>query len=706
VTEFVPYTVVHALPGRIRLRIPRLKTDPEFARQYLEYVAAQPGVSRLRANQACASVVVEYVPDQLEPTQVAAALTALVAQGQPKSLAGAPPLSTAPERPWWRRLIAPTVGLGLAAVGAPPLLAAASLAIASLPIAKGAARALLRERRLNVDVLDTTAITLMAAQGSFLAPAGIAWLIALGHSIHDQTARASRRETTSLLATLRRQAWVLRGGQAVQVPAHTITSAETVLVHPGELVLVDGTVLSGTALLDQSMLTGEAGPVRRTTGERVLAGTLVREGALRVSAERVGDATRAGQIVRLLDAAPVQDTRAGNYAAKFADRLVAPTFGAALLATGATASLSRGVSLLIVDFATGIRIAAPIATLSTMQRAARTGMLIRSGRAMEQLAGVDAVVFDKTGTLTTGRPAVVDIRGFQDRWTVRQLLCWAASAERGLTHPAASAIRAEAARQDLDTLDQQHWRYHLGLGVSAVIDGRAIAVGSARFLREQGIVVESRALEAKPAATIIYVAVDGKLGGAIICEDPIRPEAPRVLEALRRAGVRHTMLLTGDSRCAGDYVARQVGIDAVVAESFPEQKAAIVRDLRRRGYRVAFVGDGINDSPALAYADVSVSLRDAADVARETADIVLMERGIAALPEAIQLCRDGLRTIRQSIGIVAVPNALALGLAAAGLLSPIAATLLNNGSAIVAGLHALRPVRRSRQDPADDASAA
>jgi Cu2+-exporting ATPase len=257
----------------------------------------------------------------------------------------------------------------------------------------------------------------------------------------------------------------------------------------------------------------------------------------------------------------------------------------------------------------------------------------------------------------------------------------------------------------MEPLDQQRWRYHLGLGVSAAIDGHAVLVGSARFLQAQGVVVDDRA-GARQAATIIYVAVDGDLGGTIVCEDPIRPEAPGVLEAVRHAGVRYTMLLTGDSYGAADAVARQLGIDQVVAESFPEQKAAIVRELHDRGYRVAFVGDGINDSPALAYADVSVSLRHGADVARETADIVLMERGIAALPEAIQICRDGLRTIRQSIGIVAVPNALALGLAAAGLLSPVAATVLNNGSAIVAGLHALHPLRRLKRGPAAATSAA
>lgn len=686
-TEFVAYDVVHALPGRVRLRIPRLKHDAAFAERYNRFVAAQPGVRAVRVNRACASVVVAYDLARLDPADAAAALTTLTRRQRDDAASRSP---AAPPS-WQRALLAPSVAVALGLLGAPPLAVAAGLAVATVPVARRALESLFGERRLNVDALDTTAVAMMAVQGNMVAAGGLLWLVALGEGIRERTARAARGDMASLLASLRRDAWVLRHGRPVRVAADRVAPGETVLVHPGELVLVDGVVRDGVALVDQSTLTGEAAPVRRAADDQVFAGTLVREGSLAVTAERVGDRTRASQIIRLQEQAPIQDTRAANYAARFADRLVPPTFALAAAAGVLTGNLSHAASILITDFATGIRVATPTAVLATLRQAARSGILLRSGRALEQLAEADTVVFDKTGTLTIGRPEVRHVRSFDQRWSPDHLLALAASAERGMQHPAAAAIRAAATQRGLALTEARSWRYHLGLGVAAQLGDYAVLVGSRRFLSEAGVATADPPDEAA-SASVVYVAIDGTLAGVIVSEDPIRPEAPAVLRALRERGVRRVLLVTGDRQEAGAYVGRQLGVDAVIAESFPEQKARVVQELAAAGYRVAFVGDGINDSPALAYADVSVSLRHGADVARETADVLLMDGGLAALPEARRLAQDGMRVVRQSVAIVAAPNAVALALAAAGRLSPVAATIINNGSTIVAGLNALRPL--------------
>lgn len=688
--DFVPYEVVHRVPGRIRLRIPRLKKEPAFAERYAQFVAAQPGVKSVRVNRACASAVVEYDLQLLPPSEVAAALTALSVRGFSAPDAH---VQAFQPRALWRALVTPALAFAFAAFGAPPGIVIAGLAAAAVPVVRRAAKALVMERRLTVDSLDAGAVTVMLGQGNVAAAAGLLLLVALGESIRERTARSSRLEMAALLASLRRQTWVVREGRVVAVPADRVIAGERVEVHPGELILVDGPVHSGIALVDQSTLTGEATPVRRTLGDTVYAGTLVREGALQVTAERVGAATRASQIIQLQAAAPVQDTRAANYAARFADRLVAPTFALAAVTGALSGNAGRSASILITDYATGIRVSTPTAVLAAMRQAARSGVVLRSGRALEQLAIIDTVVFDKTGTLTVGRPTIRSVRVLERAWSQEDVLAWAASAERGIQHPAAAALRGAAAQRGLSLLPAEDWRYHMGLGVAARVEGRDVLLGSARLLADYGIDVHDPD-DASDAVSTVYLAVDGRPVGAISSEDPIRPEAQAVIRALRGRGVQRILLLTGDRQVVADHAGRRVGVDTVIAEQFPEQKAAVVRGLRQKGYRVAFVGDGINDSPALAYADVSVSLRHGADVARETADVLLMERGLAALPDAMAIAQHGMRVLRQSVALVAAPNTIALALAVTGRLSPVAATIINNGSTIVAGLHALSPLLR------------
>ncbi|MDP9350118.1 MAG: heavy metal translocating P-type ATPase, partial [Chloroflexota bacterium] len=476
-----------------------------------------------------------------------------------------------------------------------------------------------------------------------------------------------------------------------------VRRGDIVVVYPGDLVPVDGRVVEGEALIDEQQLTGEATPVAREQGQSVFASTMVQEGQVHVRTELVGVETRAGQIVRVMQEAPVHDTRIEDYAARIADRAVLPTLLLAGAVLAATRNPNRAASVLITDFATGIRVSVPTTVLAALTAAARRGVLIRSGRALEQLGKVDTVVFDKTGTVTEGRPQVVHVESASPAISPSHVLALAASAEQNLAHPAAEAVVRYASDQGIALLPSEQWDYHVGLGVYAWIGGRRILVGSHRLLQQEGIALNpsdgsNDAMQGE-RNSVIYVASDGEVQGTVTYADPLRPESRSVLAALQGSGVE-IHLLTGDNSRVASAVARELGIspENTHADMFPEQKAAAVRALRAEGRTVAFVGDGINDSPALAYADVSVSFGGGSDIAREGADVVLMRDDLQSLTEAIAISGRAARLIRQNIGIVAGPNLAALVLAATTGLGPVTATVVNHGTMVVAGLNGLRPL--------------
>jgi Cu2+-exporting ATPase len=377
----------------------------------------------------------------------------------------------------------------------------------------------------------------------------------------------------------------------------------------------------------------------------------VREGQLYIRTEKVGAETRAGQIIKIMQDAPVHDTRIENYAANIANQAVVPTLFLSGVVFAFTRNLARAASVLTLDFATGIRVSVPTTVLAALTHAARRGILIRSGRALEKLAQVDAVVFDKTGTLTQGEAVVVQVETVSPSISTLQMLELAAAAEQRLTHPVADAIARYAQEKGAKILPRGKWDYHIGLGVRAEIDGQTVLVGSARFLRQEGVNLE--ALEHKQqhldagSHSVIYVASNGELLGFIAYRDPLRPESRAVIKALRTTARMEIHLLTGDKQQTAIAVAEELGIEPsqTHAEAFPEEKVAVVKELHTQGRTVAFIGDGINDSPALAYADVSVSFANGSDVARETADVVLMENNLRGLPEAIAIARQALQLI-------------------------------------------------------------
>jgi P-type Cu2+ transporter len=701
----VPYSYVHRIAGRMRLRVPRLRYDADYAQRLQVLLEADALVTSVRIKPAAASLTVTYPSHKVSDAKMrshlgyliqAASEVVVLKPSQPQ------PASDTEEKSWPGMQLS-VLATALAVLGGPigwtvpPLMVAGTIALATLPVVKRAWEGIKDERKLNIDFLDFMAIAITTVQGQFLTPALMLSLIEIGENIRDRTARSSAQQTLDLLSSLGQFVWVERDGEKVQIPIQDVQRGDTVIVYPGEQVPVDGTILRGKALLDEQKLTGESLPVLKKQGQTVYASTLMREGRIYIVAERIGNDTCAGQSIKLMQEAPVHDTRMENYALKIAQKAVVPTLllGGAVFA--ATRNPARAASVLTLDFATGIRVSVPTTVLAALTYAARRGVLIRSGRALEKLAEVDTIVFDKTGTLTKGEVAVVGVESLNPVTSTTRVLELAAAAEQRLTHPVAEAIVRYAQTQGIEVLARNKWDYQLGLGVRAEIDGEIVYVGSERFLRTEGI--EMNLNGHKSANSVIYVASNGQLQGRIGYSDILRPESREVITALLTVEGVEVHMLTGDIQRTASAVAAELGISPshTHAEAFPEQKATVVRQLHEQGKTVAFVGDGINDSPALAYADVSVSFANGSDIARETADVVLMQNDLHGLLEAIEIARKARQLIQQNTGLIAVPNIGALLIAVLFGLNPLAATVVNNGSTVVAGVNGLRPILKSRK---------
>jgi heavy metal translocating P-type ATPase len=601
-------------------------------------------------------------------------------QRVPRFVGGAAPLAL------------PSISL-LMALSTNPLVAAANMPLMlwnGFPIALRAWRVWRRERRLNVDFLDALAIAASLAQGNPLAGAIVTWLIKLGDSICDLTAASSRRAMSELLEFQTNNAWVIRDGSISSVPASALAVGDAVVIYFGEMIPVDGEIIAGQALIDQKTITGEGLPVTRSRGQTAFAATVIRDGQLTIRAIQVGADTAAGQIAHLVESAPLGDTRMQNHAERFA-----LASGTALM----SGDFNRFLSLVIVDYGTGIRVAAPTAVLSTMTHAARAGIIIKSGGHMERLAEVDTVVFDKTGTLTHGRPAIVHVIMYEKYLTAEHLLGLAAAAEARLQHPVAEALRTRARELAVNIPVCEETQYRIGLGVEGPVNGYYVHVGNERFMRQSDIRVRAAATDRAAldhqGYSCLYVAVDGKLAGLIPYADAIRSESRNVVARLHAMGIANSVMLTGDGAVVARAVGRRIGVTRQFSDMLPADKASVIQDFQRSGKVVAMVGDGINDSPALSYADVGIAMKHGAQVAHESAHVVLMEDSLWKLVKAFEVSRGAVDLIRQNYAIVAGLNTLALALALpGGLISPSMTALISNGSAILATLNGIRPILR------------
>ena len=691
--------VIHRLPGRVRLRVPWIKNSAQMAQGLVAFLSGIEGVNECRANAECASVTISYDRHRWTETAFSQRLSALNSRDLKRLtfMNGSTTGNTETSSSWFELSLS-SVGVVLGFLCEPlaPVIVPLLLAGSALPMLKRAYEAVATEGRLSVDVLDASATALLSLQGQFNMATFMVWLINLGDYIRDATVSQARAAVESVLSYQESFAWVIRGRRKVRIAVSRIRVGDTVIVYPGDRIPVDGIILSGKAAVDQRALTGESMPVDKEAGAQVYAATVIHDGKLYIRTSHIGGDTEAAKIVRLIEGAPAHETAIQNYAERWANDLVPYSFMGAGMRGMFANGVSSAASVLVIDYGTGIRIAAPTAVLATMTKAVRQGILFKGGRALEQLAAVDAVVFDKTGTLTTGQPEINTVLayGSYDRDTV---LALAAAAEQRLNHPVAQAIVRSATAAKLAIPSRKSSKYTIGLGVTSQVNGYVVHVGCVRYMDQLGIGLPEQSKQdvaelGQRAVSPVCVALHQQLVGLIGYADQVRPEAAAMVRNLKNLGIKEVVMLTGDHRDVAQHVAKHLGITNYEAEVLPSRKVEAVKALQARGYRVAFIGDGINDSPALAHADIGIAVKGGADVAQETAHVVLLNSDLHNISTAITLAREAVGLIQENWNIIAVPNTVALTLACLGVLGPGAATLLSNGSAIVATGNALRPL--------------
>jgi cation-transporting ATPase V/Cu+-exporting ATPase len=585
--------------------------------------------------------------------------------------------------------------------------------VAGWPFLSVAGR-LARHRAANMDTL--VALGTLAAFGYstwalfageelyFDTSAVIVAFLLLGRYLEARARGRASQAIRALLAMGAREATVVKDGQEFVIPAEKVKVGDLVRVRPGEKIAADGVVEDGRAAVDESMLTGESVPVEKAPGDEVAGATMATDGTLLVRATRVGSDTALAQIARLVaeaqaSKAPVQRLadRVSGVFVPIVMAIATATFLGWMVWTGGEvgASLAPAVAVLIIACPCALGLATPVAIMVGTARGAQVGVLIRGGEVLERSRDVDVVVFDKTGTLTQGRMKVVEV--VPDTWnadpvTAEEVLRAAAAVERGSEHPIARAV-VDAA-EDLDIAPADDFRAERGLGASANVDGREILVGRPGFLFDRGMTScaeldERRASLEADGSTVFAVGWEGRVRGLVAVADTLRPDAPDVVRRLHELGVEVAML-TGDNRATAEAVARRAGIDRVLAEVLPGDKASEVRRLQDEGRVVAMVGDGINDGPALTQADLGIAIGTGTDVAIEASDITLVRPDLDGVVKAIRLSRRTFRTIVQNLFWAFGYNVAAIPLAAFGLLSPILASAAMAFSSVSVVMNSLR----------------
>lgn len=539
------------------------------------------------------------------------------------------------------------------------------LAIGGYPIFRNVLRAALRRQVTSHTLMSIGAVAAMAV-GEWAAAAVVVFFMRVGDYAERFTSQRARRALKDLTALAPQVARIERSGAEVEVPVGEVKPGDIVVVRPGEKIPVDGEVVSGHATVDQAAITGESLPVEALPGSKVFAATIAQHGALRISTIHVGADTTFGRVIKLVEEAEAHRADVQRIADQFSAYYLPIVIGVALV----TFLLSRNplatAAVLVVACSCSFAIATPIAMLASVGAAAKRGLLIKGGKYLESLARADVVLIDKTGTLTLGRPQITDILPLNGV-SQNELLALAASTERYSEHPLAAAVRTAATERQLSLHEPEGFEAVPGVGVRAQINGSLVAVGSRRIVSETASLNRSKELEAE-GKTLLYVTRHGEPIGILAASDTLRPEVPAAITSLRALGVRRIELLTGDNERTAASLAEKLGV-AYQANLLPEDKIAVVKDYQARGHVVVMVGDGVNDAPALAQADVGIAMGAAGtDVAIEAAHIALMKDDWQLVPDVFHIARRTIRVVKLNIGFTAVYNLLGLSLAASGLL--------------------------------------
>ncbi len=569
-----------------------------------------------------------------------------------------------------------------------------------MPLLLEGVRSLLRGQ-VNVSVLDAAAIGSSLAMRDFNTAGTIHLLLDISETLEDWTREKSRADLAALYRGDSKPVWVMRGEGPVAIDPAEVVTGDMVIVRSGSSIPVDGVVADGTAMVNQSSMTGEPLPVKKTLGSEVYAGTVVDEGSIIILSEGVGDETRFAKIARIISESDGLKADIHGQAVRLADKIVPFSFLLSGLVFLVTRNWMKAASVLLADYSCAIKLATPLTVRSAMLEAAHRGAVIKGGRHIESLAKLDAVVLDKTGTLTEARPVVVDIcpvNGYSREFVLRNAACM----EEHFPHPVAEAIVRMAEGEGLHhEEDHAEVEYILAHGISTTLNGQRMVLGSRHFVHEdEGIDVDGAATYIQRCTdtglSLLYLGVGGRLAGVIALEDPLRPSAHRFIRRLENAGIERIVMLTGDGKGTAQAVAEELEIHEFYAQALPDEKTELIDRLRSEGHVVAMVGDGINDSAALTRADVGVSMKHGADIAREACDVMITSDRLDSMMDSITISRKAMRRIRRNFIFIVASNTFFIGLGMTGFITPAMLALLHNSGTVLTCAHSMRPLLSGR----------
>lgn len=689
--------VIHKLPGRIRLQYRKNTLTSKQVILVKVLLSTQEGITSININPVTCSILVYY--NGISEKQVLALFYSL----NDEYLNDEDMLASINEQTSEKSIATSIIFMVAKHFGKMilPLYVRKFITIINtLPRIKQGLNILLFQKKLISETLDAAAISLSIANGDYKTAGSINLLLNMGETLEDYAKRKSYDNLAESLLNLQGQVRIIKDNEEYSIPAHSVKKGDNIIVRSAQNINADGVIISGEAMVNQASITGEPLPVKKEVDDIVYAGTFIEEGEIIIRITAAGNDTKVSKIVNLINDANNQKSKAQEKAEKLADKLVPYNFLLAGTTFLATRDIAKTSSTLMVDYSCAMKLAAPIASLSAMKEAANKGIVIKGSKYLEETATADTIVFDKTGTLTYASPKVVEIIGFNN-YSEYEVLKTAACLEEHFPHPLSRAVVQKAQDEGIDHKEEHaKVEYIVAHGIVSTLHNEKVAIGSYHFIfddektkisKEEVKIIEKAAAK---CSSILYLAIGDKLMGIILIDDPVIENAAQIVDDLRKSGIEQIVMITGDGEKAASKAAAVIKADDYISQALPEDKTNYVKKLRKKGHKVLMTGDGINDSPALAAANAGIAMKGSSDIAGETADIILNDKGIESLLDTRILGQNLLKRISFNNKVIIAGNSILILLGLLGKIRPATAALIHNTLTVGISINSMKPLSK------------
>lgn len=689
--------VIHKLPGRIRLQYRKNTLTSKQIILVKVLLSTQEGITSININPVTCSILVYY--NGISEKQVLALFYSL----NDEYLNDEDMLASINEQTSEKSIATSIIFMVAKHFGKMilPLYVRKFITIINtLPRIKQGLNILLFQKKLISETLDAAAISLSIANGDYKTAGSINLLLNMGETLEDYAKRKSYDNLAESLLNLQGQVRIIKDNEEYSIPAHSVKKGDNIIVRNAQNINADGVIISGEAMVNQASITGEPLPIKKEVDDIVYAGTFIEEGEIIIRVTAAGNDTKVSKIVNLINDANNQKSKAQEKAEKLADKLVPYNFLLAGTTFLATRDIAKTSSTLMVDYSCAMKLAAPIASLSAMKEAANKGIVIKGSKYLEETATADTIIFDKTGTLTYASPKVVEIIGFNN-YSEYEVLKTAACLEEHFPHPLSRAVVQKAQDEGIDHKEEHaKVEYIVAHGIVSTLHNEKVAIGSYHFIfddektkisKEEVKIIEKAAAK---CSSILYLAIGDKLMGIILIDDPVIENAAQIVDDLRKSGIEQVVMITGDGEKAASKAAAVIKADDYISQALPEDKTNYVKKLRKKGHKVLMTGDGINDSPALAAANAGIAMKGSSDIAGETADIILNDKGIESLLDTRILGQNLLKRISFNNKVIIAGNSILILLGLLGKIRPATAALIHNTLTVGISINSMKPLSK------------